>query len=313
MLARSRPAAYAALVVTSALWGSNAVVARGLLDSMSAVQLAFGRWLVVLIALAPFAWIERAAIRRALRSDLRAYATLALLGFAPQTLVIYTALGHTTAVVIGLLNSTIPVLIVAIAAVWYARRPRALEGAGLAVSSVGVLTILSHGDFVNLLALRFNAADLLAFLSMLIWALYTLQLARRPRDLSLPAFIFLCALMGEIAVTPVALFDVLRNGPAPLGARSIIGVTYIGLMPSLAAALLYAFGVARLGAVRAGIFTHLVPVFSAVFATTYLGERLHAFHAVGFMLVAGGAILCCLAPAAMLPSRATARADAATS
>jgi drug/metabolite transporter (DMT)-like permease len=84
------------------------------------------------------------------------------------------------------------------------------------------------------------------------------------------------------------------------------------LLPSLAATLLYTFGVARLGAVRAGIFTHLVPVFSALFATMFLGETLYAFHAFGFVLVAGGAILCCLTSPPMLSSRATAQADAAT-
>ena len=66
--------------------------------------------------------------------------------------------------------------------------------------------------------------------------------------------------------------------------------------------LLYGYGIARIGAVQAGIFTHLVPVFAAIFATLTIGERLHAFHAAGFALIAGGAILCCLTPAPMLSS-----------
>ena len=47
--------AYAALLLTAALWGSNAVVARGLLDVVTPAQLAFARWLVVLACLSPFA------------------------------------------------------------------------------------------------------------------------------------------------------------------------------------------------------------------------------------------------------------------
>ena len=31
-------------------------------------------------------------------------------------------------------------------------------------------------------------------------------------------------------------------------------------------------------------------------------ERLHAFHAAGFALIAGGAVLCCLTPSPMLSS-----------
>jgi drug/metabolite transporter (DMT)-like permease len=44
-----------------------------------------------------------------------------------------------------------------------------------------------------------------------------------------------------------------------------------------------------------------VPVFAALLATLFLGERLHPFHAAGFALVAGGAILGCLRPDGALP------------
>jgi drug/metabolite transporter (DMT)-like permease len=304
-----RPA-YAALLVTAALWGSNAVVARGLLDVVSPAQLAFARWLVVLACLAPVAWAERAAIREALRHDLRACVALALLGFGPQTLLTYTALAHTTAVVVGLLNSAIPVLIVAIAAVAYARRPRALEALGLAISLLGVLAIVARGSASALLALRFNGADLLAFATMFVWSVYTLRLSTRPRALSLPAFTFVAALLGELLLAPVALADVALHGWSPAGRREVVGILYIGLLPSLAATLLWTFGVARLGAVKAGVFTHLVPVFAAIFAVAFLGEKLHAYHAAGFVLVAGGALLCCVAPAPMLSSQAPRRADA---
>jgi drug/metabolite transporter (DMT)-like permease len=309
----SRASAYTALVVTGALWGSNAVVARGLLDVVAPAQLAFLRWLIVLACLAPLAWTQRRAIAHALRHDLRALATLALLGFGPQTLLTYTALAHTTAVVLGLLNSAIPVLIVAIAAFAYARRPRALEALGLGVSLAGVLAIVAQGSLATLLALRFNGADLLAFAAMFVWALYTLRLATaRPRTLSLPAFTFAAALLGELALAPLALADVALHGVAPMSAREVAGILYIGLLPSLAATLLWTFGVARLGAVRAGVFTHVVPVFAALFAVAFLGETLRAYHFAGFVLVAGGALLCCVAPAPMLSSPPPRRAHAAT-
>jgi drug/metabolite transporter (DMT)-like permease len=310
MLRATAGPAHAALLVTAALWGSNAVVARGLLDAVTPAQLAFARWLVVLACLAPFAFVERRAIARALHARGGRYAVLALLGFAPQTLLSYTALAHTTALVVGLLNSAIPVLIVGIAAVLYARRPRRLEALGLAISSAGVLTIVAQGSLATLLALRFNAADLLALGGMFVWALYTLRLATRPRELSLPAFAFVAALLGELMIAPIAVADVAMHGIAKTDGRTLAGIVYIGVLPSLVATLLYTFGVARLGAVRAGIFTHLVPVFAALFAVTFLGETLRPFHAAGFILVAGGALVC-LAEGRVLSSKVTRRADAA--
>lgn len=306
-------AAYVALLVTAALWGANAVVARGLLDAVTPAQLAFSRWLVVITALAPFAWIERRAIVDELNARGRDYLVLALLGFAPQTLLTYTALAHTTALVVGLLNSAIPVLIVAIAAVIYARRPRKLEAAGLAISCAGVLTIVAQGSIATLLALRVNGADVLAFGGMFVWAIYTLRLATRPRGLSLPSFTFVSALLGEMMIAPIAAADVAMHGFTSADAKTIGGIVFLGLLPSLVATLLWTFGVARLGAVRAGVFTHLVPVFAALFAVTFLGERLRAYHALGFVLVAGGALVCCLVESRMLSSKAPRRADAVVS
>src|SRR2546429_397118 len=53
MTSTSRSGAYAALVLTAALWGSSAVAARGLLDTLPPVALAYLRWTVVLLLLLP--------------------------------------------------------------------------------------------------------------------------------------------------------------------------------------------------------------------------------------------------------------------
>ena len=103
------------------------------------MTLAFLRWTVVLLGLLPFAWPERAAMRVALRTHFRDYATLALTGFAPQTCLVYFGLVGTTATLLGLLNSAIPVVIVAMLAAWRGRRPRRLEAVGLTLSLAGVL------------------------------------------------------------------------------------------------------------------------------------------------------------------------------
>jgi drug/metabolite transporter (DMT)-like permease len=235
------------------------------------------------------------------------YATLAVAGFAPQTCLVYFGLIGSTATLLGLLNSAIPVMIVALMAALRGRRPRPLESAGLALSCAGVVFILAHGDPWALVALRFSASDLLLIAAMAVWAFYTIKLTERPSHLSMPAFIFLTASLGLAFASPLLVFELLRDGLPAVGMKALLGVLYLGTLPTLVALLLFAHGVARVGAVQAGIFTHLVPVFTALFAAVFIGERLQAFHAVGFVLVAGGAILCCLRPDPMLSSRASAR------
>jgi drug/metabolite transporter (DMT)-like permease len=305
-----RSIAYAALVATAALWGSSAVAARGLLDTLPPVTLAFLRWIVVVVCLIPIVWRERAAMIDAVRAEFRTYALVAVLGFAPQTCLVYVGLAGTTATLLGLLNSAIPVMIVAVLAVFYGRRPSALEAAGLAVSSLGVAVILARGDLMALVTLRFSPSDLLLLAGMAVWALYTVKLAERSTRVSLPAFLFICAVLGLLFLAPLVAAEIAMKGLPPIDTRTALGILYLSTLPTLVASLLFGFGIARVGAVQAGIFTHLVPIFAAVFAAVIIGEQLYPFHAAGFLLVAGGALVCCLRAPPVLSSSAPAQAPA---
>ena len=301
-----RARAYGALVLTAALWGSSAVTARGLLDGLTPAALAALRWVVVLAALLPFVWREHAAIAKALSSDFRALAVFALVGFAPQTYLIYLGLVGSSAINLGLLNSAIPVLIVAIAAVLHHRRPRPLELTGLLLSLAGVVVIITRGEWSTLASLAFNGHDLVMLLGMGVWAFYTVRLARRDDGLSFPGFMFAAGLLGLAMIVPALAVDAATNRLALPSPSAWTGVIYLGVLPTLVAMMLFAHAIRHVGPVQAGLFTHLVPVFSAVLAMLFLDERLHAFHAAGFALVAGGAVLGCLKPDDRLVRRATA-------
>ncbi len=299
----ARAAAYLALICTTVLWGSIGVVSRALMETIPPVVMAAARWWVAFVVLLPLVWPERREIARALARDWRRLLFLTLVGGAPQSALVYTGLARSTAINLGLLNSTIPVLIILISWVWSARRPRRLEGAGLALSLAGVALILAHGDLRALLHLRFNSGDLLMLGAMLVWAIYTLGLQDRPQSLSLFAFVFVMALMGELLTLPLAAIQWVQAGGVRLGARELLGLVYIGALATLVSTALFSYGVERVGAVRAGILIHLMPVFSSVFATLFIGERLLFYHAAGFVLVAGGAILGCLRSEPVLSSR----------
>jgi drug/metabolite transporter (DMT)-like permease len=305
--ASSRALAYAALICTTALWGSNGVVSRALMDTIPPLVMASARWAVVFVVLLPLVWPERRAIAHSLRRDWKLLLALSLLGSAPQSALVYSGLSASTAIHLGLLNSTIPVLIILISWGWYARRPRRLEPMGLAISLIGVFLILAHGDLRSLLHLQFNHGDLLMLGAMVIWAIYTLRLKERPQTLSLFAFVFALSLFGELLTLPFAALQWAQAGSVHLGARELLGLLYIGAVATLVSAVLFSYGVERVGAVRAGILIHLMPVFSSVFAALFIGEQLFPYHAAGFVLVAGGAILGCLKPEPVLSSRVSSK------
>jgi drug/metabolite transporter (DMT)-like permease len=49
--------------------------------------------------------------------------------------------------------------------------------------------------------------------------------------------------------------------------------------------------VGRVGPTIAGFFSNLTPLFAAVLSATLLGEMPRAYHAVGFLLIAGGIVV----------------------
>ena len=107
-------------------------------------------------------------------------------------------------------------------------------------------------------------------------------------------------------IVPALAVDAALGRLATPSASAWVGIAYLGVLPTLVAMLLFAFAIRHVGPVQAGLATHPVPVFSAVLAVLFLGERLHAFHAAGFALVAGGAILGCLRAEEPLRRRVTA-------
>jgi drug/metabolite transporter (DMT)-like permease len=264
---------------------------------------AWSRWVLVLLLLAPVLWPERAAIVDALSRRRREFVPFALLGFAPQNVAIYLGLYGSSATNLALLNSFIPVQILLIGWVAFGRRPHLLEGIGLALSFLGVWLVLGRGDLAAPLRLDLNPWDLLIIVGLGIWSVYTLRLRDRPPGLSLLGFVFVCALIGVLVAAPIAAAEIAWRGVPQPGLRDLAGLVYIAVLPTLAAMWLFGFGVERVGPVQAGYFTHLVPVFGSLLAAAILGEALRPYHGVAFLLVAGGAIVSCLRQDRVLTSR----------
>jgi drug/metabolite transporter (DMT)-like permease len=63
---------------------------------------------------------------------------------------------------------------------------------------------------------------------------------------------------------------------------------YVTLFGTLAAFIFWNRGVELIGANRAGIFLHLIPIYSALLTGALLGEPLMSYHVVGFVLILGG-------------------------
>jgi drug/metabolite transporter (DMT)-like permease len=81
---------------------------------------------------------------------------------------------------------------------------------------------------------------------------------------------------------------VLSRPAMALDTQNLLTLFYVAVFPSTVAYLCFNRGVQLIGANRAAPFFHVVPVFGAIMAIAFLGERPQAFHIIGFALVLMG-------------------------
>ncbi|MFM9972681.1 MAG: DMT family transporter [Burkholderiales bacterium] len=283
------------MAITAFLWAANFVIGRGIQGELPPLAMAFWRWTLASTVLLPFAaaplWRQRAVIAR----EWKILLVLGVLGAGSFNTLVYVGLGSTTATNALLLNSSIPVLIAGIAWLFMGQKVGLRQAAGIAVSLVGVATIIFRGDLTHLLDLHINPGDIWVFAAMVVWALYTLLLKRRPADLTPLPFLATTIFIGTLANLPFYLVDLARGAQAHWSIASFTAVTYFGVFPSVIAYLFWNKAVAEVGPTRAGIFIHLMPVFGTLLAVLFLDETFHAFHALGFALILIGILVASVA------------------
>jgi drug/metabolite transporter (DMT)-like permease len=100
----------------------------------------------------------------------------------------------------------------------------------------------------------------------------------------------------------IAVVSALGNVPFALGEHACgyalqatwptaMAVLYTAFVTTLLAYVAWNRAVDIVGAPRASAFLHTIPLFGAVLATTLLGERIEAYHVLGFALILGGVTL----------------------
>jgi drug/metabolite transporter (DMT)-like permease len=268
-------------------WAGNAIVGRAVAGEVPPIALAFWRWVVGAALVLPFAWPH---LRRDLPAMLRAWPVmlaLSVLGVGVFNTLLYLAAQTTTALNIVMLQSAMPVLIVAASFLLFRERLAARQALGVAVSLVGALTLVAHGDPAALGRLAFNRGDLWMMGAIVSYAVYTALLRRRPAVHGL-SFVAATFVVGALALLPLYAAETLWGRPLRLTGTAALAIGYVAVFPSVLAYLSYNRAVALVGANTAGLAAHLVPVFGTVLAVLLLGEVPQPYHAVGIALIAAG-------------------------
>jgi drug/metabolite transporter (DMT)-like permease len=282
---------YAALALTALLWSSNFVIGRAVRDDVSPTTLNFLRWAIALVILVPITLGDLRAHRVVLASNWKLIAVLGFTGIAAFQTLCYVALTKTTAMNTVLLLSLAPLAIVALSWLALGERVNRSQALGLATSLGGAAVLILHGDLATLADLELNAGDLWMLVAVVLWAVYSVLLRRRPAEVPPLALHTASVAAGTLWMLPVFGWQAAEGAGLPTSLTAWIAIGFVAVFSSALAHALWVRGVASIGPSRAGVFIHLLPLFGALLAITFLEERFATYHAIGAALVLGGVLL----------------------
>lgn len=273
------------LVLATLFWSGNYIVGHAAVASMTALDLTFWRWTLAAVPLLLLAHFVEKPDWRAVLRRWPALLLLSALGMSGYTLLLYGALGHTSAVNAALITAANPALIVVMAIVLLGERTTRLGWLGIGLGLLGVLLVLTRGEPQRALSFSLNLGEVMMIGAVIIWALYTI-IARR---LGVPAITSTAVqvAMATVTLAPFALALDVRFPETPSEAWSL---AYIVVFPSLGAYLFWNIALKTTPPGTAGNYLNLMVVFTAVISVA-LGTQLTLIQVMGGLLVIAGVLL----------------------
>jgi drug/metabolite transporter (DMT)-like permease len=281
---------YLLLSLTSLFWAGNIVLMRYVAGHIPPITLSFVRWIAAFLLLWPFARQHFAKDWLVLRAKLPLLVLLSAVGFAYNNAISNMSMQYTSALNALLIQSSGPLFIALWSLILFRVQLTAAQLAGIAISLLGVLTIILRGDFSALASIHFNKGDLMFASAVLAFGLYSALMARRPaaHPLSLLCFTMGC---GAVLLLPLSIWEYVSGFTMKADALTAATLAYLVIFPSALAYMFLNRGIALIGPNRASPFLHLVPVFGSAMAILLLGEEPHLFHLAGYVLVLAGVII----------------------
>ncbi|MGK2863389.1 MAG: DMT family transporter [Chitinophagaceae bacterium] len=274
------------------IWSGNFVVARGVIKRIPPVSLAFYRWLIASVFMFPVAYNSIKKEWDIARRSLHYLFWVALTGIALFNTFIYIAAHHTSAINLALIGTTTaPVMAIILARIFLKEKIGWKKMSGLILCSVGVLFLLSRGDFQNLVSFRFTMGDGWILLGALCFAIYNTLVRKKPAGLSPNNYLFLVFILGTLFLFPFFLWENFHAAPVDWDLNMLLIILYLGLGASVICYSFWNIAINKLGAGRTALFGNLIPVFSSIEAATLLNEQFTKVHIVSMLLVFAGIMI----------------------
>ena len=279
---------YILLFVQPIFMATNIIVARGGVEYVPPISLAFWRWFFVFLILLPFFYSEIYKKRKFLKKEFYKLFFLGLMGCGVCGAFPFIAGMSTTMANMGIIYTSSPVFIVILSVFLFSEKISLNRIVGLIICLIGVITIITKGNFNYLINFSFTTGDFWMLGAAIGRALYSIYLLNWKSKFSLMGRFTLIAFFGFISLFPFYILEESLFFDTKFNFTFLAWVLFAAISPGIIAFSLYTKVQRYLGASLTGFTLYLFAVYGAIFGIILFEEMLLPFHYYGGALVFAG-------------------------
>ena len=267
---------------------TNIIVARGGVEYVPPVSLAFWRWVTVFLILLPFFHGEIIQKKENLNKEFWKLFFLGSMGCGICGAFPFIAGMSTTMANMGIIYTSSPIFIIILSVMFFKDKINSSRIIGLLLCLTGVLAIISKGKINLLLNLKFTSGDLWMLGAAIGWALYAVLLLNWKSKFNLFSRFSIIAFFGAVSLLPFSLIENYFIRPVVFNDKFYFWTIFAAISPGIIAFSLYAQAQRYLGASITGFTLYLFTVYGAFYGIFIFSEQLKSYHYYGALLVFAG-------------------------
>ncbi len=278
-------------LLATALWSGNFIVARDLSETIPPVSLAFWRWVIALLVLTPFALRQFMRDWPFLKKKMGYLLVTSFFGVTAFNTLLYMAGRTTSALNLSLISISFPIFIIIISRFYYKEKITLAKVLGIILVFLGVSLIITKGSLAVLLELSFSMGDIWMLVAAIIFAVYSILLKQKPKEVGLYSFQFTTFTLGLLMLLPFYLLETTFVPEVHYDTNTILSLVYVGIAASLLAYVFWNKAVLLIGPTKSGMVYYTLPLFSGVLAFFILNESLGINHLYSAILIFSGILI----------------------
>ena len=282
---------YILLFVQPIFMATNIIVARGGVEYVPPISLAFWRWLTVFLILFPFFYNEILKNKKYINKEFWKLFFLGSMGCGICGAFPFIAGMSTTMANMGIIYTSSPIFIIILSAMFFNDRINFSRVIGLVLCLIGVLAIISKGNLDLLINFKFTSGDLWMIGAAMGWAVYSIYLLNWKSKFSLMARFTLIAMFGTISLFPFYILEEIFYFNTTFNSNFLFWVLFAAISPGIIAFTLYTRVQKYLGASLTGFTLYIFSIYSAIYGIILFDEALLNFHYFGAAFVFAGVYL----------------------